>query len=242
MKELKKNHTGFYLKAVLDEVIEQYGIMSNSIYSNTTDDGANMLKYVCLFSEEDITERTGNAELPSCSSWQSDAEELSSDEDNSGTVNCINVEVLLGNLSSSHISTAQAENMWKGIRCAANILQLSVEDALKKSSLRDVIDSTRCICKKLRNPSVLVLLKKLKLRKPLLDNPTRWHSTYDILQRLLLLKDFCLDMVAATRTCTYQKLLGIYFPCFLKYWSLLKWQRSRRSTSNLLLVIFLSFG
>ena len=26
MKELKENHTGFYLKTVLDEVTEQYGI------------------------------------------------------------------------------------------------------------------------------------------------------------------------------------------------------------------------
>ena len=87
-----------------------------------------MLKCVCrLFSEEDVTERTGNAEQPSCNSWQSDAEELSSDEDDSDTVNCINVKVFLGNLSSSHTSTAQAENMWKGVRCAAHTIQLSVK-------------------------------------------------------------------------------------------------------------------
>ena len=40
------------------------------------------------------------------------------------------------------------------------------------------------------------LEKKLKLRKPVLDNPTRWNSTYDMLQLLLLLEDFCLDMAA----------------------------------------------
>ena len=67
----------------------------------------------------------------------------------------------------------------------------------RKSSLRDVIDSARCICKKLRNPSVFVFLIKLKLRKPILDNPTRLHSTYGMLQRLLLLKDFCFDMAAS---------------------------------------------
>ena len=120
MKELKKNHIGFYLKTVLDEVIEQYANKSNQIYSITIDNGAIMLKYVCLFSEEDVTKRTGNAEQPSCSSWQSDAEELSSDKDNTDTVDCINVEVFLGNLSSSHTSTAQAGNMWKGVRCAAH--------------------------------------------------------------------------------------------------------------------------
>ena len=76
MKELKKNYTDFYLKTVLDEAIEQYEIKSNQICSIATDNGANMLKCVCLFSEEDVTKRTGNAEQPSCSSWQSDAKEL----------------------------------------------------------------------------------------------------------------------------------------------------------------------
>ena len=76
-------------------------------------------------------------------------------------------------------------------------LTVGRRNAIKKSSLRDVIDSARCIFKKLRNPSVFVLLKKLKLKKPVLDNPTRWHSTYDMLQRLLLLKDFFLDMAAS---------------------------------------------
>ena len=114
MKELKENYTGFYLKTVFDEVIEQYGIKSNQIYSFPTDSGANMLKCVLLFSEKNVTERTANVEQPSCSSWQSDAE-LVSDEDDSGAVNRINIEVFLGNLSSSHTSTAQAGNIWKGV-------------------------------------------------------------------------------------------------------------------------------
>ena len=104
-----------------------------------------MLKCVHLFSEGDVTERIANVEQPSCSSWQSDAEELASDKDDSGTVNRINVEVFLGNLSFLHTSTAQAENIWKGDRFAAHTLQLAVEDALKESSLRDVVTSARCI-------------------------------------------------------------------------------------------------
>ena len=165
------------MKTVLDEVIEQYGIKSNQIYSLTADNGANMLKCVRLFSEGDVTERTANVEQPSCSNWQSDAEELVCDEDDSGTVHRINVEVFLGDLSFSHTSTVQAGNIWKGVRCAAHTVELAGEDALKESSLRDDIISARCICKKLRNPSVRVLLKKLKLIKPILDSPIRWHST-----------------------------------------------------------------
>ena len=116
-----------------------------------------------FFFKKDVTERTANVEQPSCSSWQCDAEELVSDEDDSGAANRINVEVFLGDLSSSHTSTAQAGNIWKGDGCAAHTLQLAVEDALKESFLRDVMSSARCICKYLRNSSVCVLLKKPKL-------------------------------------------------------------------------------
>ena len=77
-------------------------LKSNQIYSLTTENGANMLKNVRLFSEGNVTERAANVEQPSCSSWQSDAEELVSDKDDSGTVNRINVEVFLDDLSSSH--------------------------------------------------------------------------------------------------------------------------------------------
>ena len=95
------------------KVIKQYGIKSNQIYSITTDNGVNMLKGVPLFSEEDVTERIGNVEQPSCSSWQSNTKELSSDKSDSDTVNCINIKVFLDNLCSLHTSTAQAGNMWK---------------------------------------------------------------------------------------------------------------------------------
>ena len=129
-----------------------------------------MLKCVRLFSEDDVAERTANVEQPSCSSWQRDAK-LVNDKDDSGTVNHINVEVFLGNFSSSHIRTAQAGNIWKGVGCATHTSELAVESALKESSLRDVISSARCICKKHRNPSVCMLWKKLKLIKPILDSP-----------------------------------------------------------------------
>ena len=42
-----------------------------------------------------------------------------------------NVEVFLGDFSSSHTSTAQAANICKGVRRAAHILHLAVEDALR---------------------------------------------------------------------------------------------------------------
>ena len=43
----------------------------------------------------------------------------------------------------------------------------------------------------------MVILKNLKRKKSILDCVTRWHSTCDMLQRLLLLKNFCQEMVAS---------------------------------------------
>ena len=48
-KELKKNYSGFYLRTVLDKVIEQYGIKSYQIYSLTTYNGASMLNVYASF-------------------------------------------------------------------------------------------------------------------------------------------------------------------------------------------------
>ena len=60
--------------------------------------------------------------------------------------------------------------MLRGLRCAAHTLQLAVDDALKQSSLKSFntnslnsdIAKTRHVCKILRNPSIMVILKKLK--------------------------------------------------------------------------------
>ena len=87
--------------------------------------------------------------------------------------------------------------MLRGLRCAAHTLQLAVDDALKQSSLKSDIAKARHVCKILRNPSIMVILKKLKRKKPILDCVTRWHSTCDMLKRLFSLKDFCQEMAAS---------------------------------------------
>ncbi|KAG0442307.1 hypothetical protein HPB47_015738 [Ixodes persulcatus] len=82
----------------------------------------------------------------------------------------------------------------RGVRCAAHTLQLAVEDALKNADVKGLLDKCRAICKKLRVPTAMMLVKKLNLKKPILDCPTRWNSTCDMLERLIELKPFCIDM------------------------------------------------
>ena len=111
MKELKEHHTGFYLKTVLKKSLNNMELRAIKSTASQRITVPNMLKCVRLFSEEDVIERTHNVEQPSCSSWQSDAEEPSCDEDDSATVNHLNVKVFLSDFTSSHTSTAQAGNV-----------------------------------------------------------------------------------------------------------------------------------
>lgn len=47
--------------------------------------------------------------------------------------------------------------------------------------------------KKLRTPKYCTWLKKNNLKYAIIDNETRWNSLYNMLFRLIELKDFCKD-------------------------------------------------
>lgn len=83
-----------------------------------------------------------------------------------------------------------------GVRCAAHTLQLVVDDAFKNAAkgISSLIQKARRLVKKLRTQTFLYMLKKQNLKKPIIDCPTRWSSTVVMLERLLLLKDYCTEL------------------------------------------------
>ena len=205
MKELTHRHTAEYIKNAVADVLEQYEISISQIYTVTTDNGANMLKSVKLLSNEQLKENAfADEDSPGTSqaaSSNSDVEnDVYSDEDSECEAtdsSAFNIEILLESLAAFDFVESTSRPMLRGLRCAAYTLQLAVDDALKQSSLKSDIAKARHVCKILRNPSIMVILKKLKRKKPILDCVTRWHSTCDMLQRLLSLKDFCQEMAVS---------------------------------------------
>ena len=204
MKEITR-HTAEYIKNAVADVLEQYEISISQIYTVTTDNGANMLKSVKLLSNEQLKENAfADEDSPGTSqaaSSNSDVEnDVCSDEDSEREAtdsSAFNIEILLESLAAFDFVESTSRPMFRGLRCAAHTLQLAVDDALKQSSLKSDIGKARHVCKILRNLSIMVILKKLKRKKPILDCVTRWHSTCDMLQRLLSLKDFCQEMAVS---------------------------------------------
>lgn len=74
-------------------------------------------------------------------------------------------------------------------------MQLAIDDALKKTKpILQLISKARNLAKKLRTQTFIYLIKKQNLKKPTIDCPTRWCSTIDMLENMLLLKDYCEEL------------------------------------------------
>lgn len=82
------------------------------------------------------------------------------------------------------------------MRCVSHTLQLAVIDCLRESSVSAILNKVRGLVKKLRNQTYIYLIKKEKLKTPVLDCLTRWHSTCDMLERIQHLKQFIKNMSA----------------------------------------------
>jgi len=80
------------------------------------------------------------------------------------------------------------------MRCAKHTLQLAVQDSLTQVKPVKLLTKVRKIAYHLRKPSVSSILQRRAGKGMVLDMPTRWGSTYIMLQRLHELKCVILDM------------------------------------------------
>lgn len=81
--------------------------------------------------------------------------------------------------------------------CAVHQLQLAINSFLWKDSRNaKLIVVAEKLAAKLRNPSVRNLIDAAKLKQAILDQKTRWNSTYLMINRLLELKEFCEENAA----------------------------------------------
>lgn len=103
----------------------------------------------------------------------------------------------------SHLSGAEEllrQNLEKSefhlvncIRCAAHTLQLVAFDVIKDATMKSNLAVCHKLAVSLRKPTNLSKLKDLRLKLPILDVVTRWNSSYNMIARLVELKDYCYD-------------------------------------------------
>ncbi|KAK5866668.1 hypothetical protein PBY51_020839 [Eleginops maclovinus] len=164
VRDLTERHTSEYISSVVMDVLRQYNISLQQVYSVTSDNGANMLKAVSLLS--DIQERALSNEDATCE----ETEEIGEDVEMVGEDEGSQEEPILQLDSVSH------GHVLRSVRCAAHTLQLAVDDSLKQAS--NIIAKARRVAKRLRSQNVVCVLKRMGHKRAIVDCATRWHSTH----------------------------------------------------------------
>jgi len=67
-----------------------------------------------------------------------------------------------------------------GVPCVAHTLQLAVLDSLKDFAINNLLNKVRALVRKLHSQTFQYIIKKEKLKIPILDCLTRWNSTLNI--------------------------------------------------------------
>lgn len=171
IKRLHTSHTGIYIAELVRKTLAKYEISLDQVVSVTSDNGKNMLKAVKL--------------LQLYQSHLID-EFLAANKE---------IDLHLDKKAESYINT-QLQKLEKqidenkllyGVHCAAHTIELAVNDAIEKSpEEKATIAEARELVKRLRTPTILNLIEKKQLRKPIIDCITRWCSTFQMVSHLVI--------------------------------------------------------
>jgi hypothetical protein len=81
------------------------------------------------------------------------------------------------------------------VRCSVHTLQLAIQDRLKNANAASMIARIRNLAVELRTPKISEKVKKAGLQMAVLDQETRWGSTYLMVEHVLELKGFVNESV-----------------------------------------------
>lgn len=177
MLRLTESHTGKSLAHAVIDTLKEFNINACQIYSQTTDNGANVLLSTKLLDE--LVEAEKNASAESALTFEEVEEEFY-------------MELLKEAEREFFNNPNVPENVAK-LSCGEHTFQLAFNDALKATNpAMNLIEKVKNIAKKLRTPNILNALKEKKLNFPLIDNDTRWTGKYRMVRTVVICLHDCL--------------------------------------------------
>ncbi|XP_060871849.1 uncharacterized protein LOC132946566 isoform X2 [Metopolophium dirhodum] len=207
MVELFDTHTAENLKQSLLDVLVKYEITREQIYTITCDNAANMIKMARIMTVNDIeNDFVDESDEVNDNTTDINNEDSDNEYPSGGTPisnEDIENELLIDlfNTDEATISIQSFEDdvfdalcpspITSCVRCAVHTLQLCILDGFKNAPITSCIVQARKVVKKLRTPKYATWLKRKNLKYAIIDNETRWNSVFNMLFRLLELKEFC---------------------------------------------------
>nr|XP_057906399.1 uncharacterized protein LOC131103824 [Doryrhamphus excisus] len=184
-------HTAKETLELLKKALERYELNKDQVLAVVTDNARAMVKTVELLNQSD-EERSSELLEEGSADDQGDQEEDEVGDDET-----------LRDLIVDHFDTSTGSRPAAGAntnvhmtRCGVHTLQLAVRDGLKQRGAHAVLEHARSVVKKLRAPNMVASLKKKGHLLPIIDVPTRWGSSYAMVNRLLELREVVQDYAA----------------------------------------------
>lgn len=188
VRDTKSQHTSAYIKDIVANVLEEYGISKEQVLAIVTDNASNMTSAIEKLNEyptEADNELLGEITSQN-DSLENELETESYDEETLFHAICDISEL------------SRIEHM----RCAVHTLQLAVRDGLKEKHVHTLISKLRQVVVIARTPKVDAILKRRAGKGAIIDQATRWGSTYLMIKRLLEIKSNLIDMAHPDITLT----------------------------------------
>uniref|UniRef100_A0A8C6P0M1 Uncharacterized protein n=1 Tax=Nothobranchius furzeri TaxID=105023 RepID=A0A8C6P0M1_NOTFU len=162
LEQLDHPHTAQSIKACVEKCMQEWGILNEKVLTVITDNGSNMVAAFKHSAPED--------------------EDSSSDDPDAS---------ILSESDSKETENLQCQDMGMDrMPCVVHTLQLVVHMINKEESINRVLNKVRSIVKLFRKSSVATqkILDECGLTV-VNDCPTRWSSTYEMVARLLKVKE-----------------------------------------------------
>ncbi|GLV40086.1 hypothetical protein CBL_02971 [Carabus blaptoides fortunei] len=176
-------HSSEYIKNLIENILIEYDISKQQILSIVTDNATNMTSAVQKLNVND-------------EEMEEDPFE-NIDEEFSESLN-IDENETINNAVDDFIGTSNISHM----RCAAHTLQLAIRDGLKEKNVANIIVKLRSVAVTARTLKIDAILKRRSGKGAILDQATRWGSTFEMIQRLLELRPYLTDMTNTNVTMT----------------------------------------
>ena len=160
-------HTSEALKKFVLSALNSFEIPTSNIISIVSDNASNMVKFVKLINDDLTTHNQDDQEIETDSE-----EEDQSDSDERDTLPA------MSGLGISHM------------RCAAHSAQLAIADGLKGNEVSRLVGKSRRVAKEARTPIISESIKAKSGKAAIIDQDTRWGSTYLMIERVLELKPY----------------------------------------------------
>jgi hypothetical protein len=192
-RKVRESHTAENIKKWLKEIQVEFEIKDEQILGFSADSAANMQKAAKLYLRELIV-KPFFIEVDDEGDDEDDdedgVEEMRVERESDGEEDDNNNDEYDGE-DELIIESFEYINSSYNIPCVAHQLQLAIVKFNKEKSITKLLAAARSLSAKLRTPQVRRLTEKEDLPVALMDQTTRWMSTFNMTERLAVYQDFC---------------------------------------------------